>query len=160
MEMKMKVEGLRDLERKLIDLQQEYGGRTAAQALRPAVKAAMTPLVSEVEGNTPVDTGVLQSSTRLKIGKPTKKMVSRSGHYKSTTIIYGQVGWFWRGGRFWPQVIAVEFGTMETPAHNVLRSALENNARGIVTRFKNTLGPSIEKKAAAAARKRRKAWQR
>ena len=160
MELKMSVDGLRDLEKKLISLQREYGGRTGPQALRPAVKAAISPLVSEVEGNTPVSSGALQASTRSKIGKPTKKMVSQSGHYKSTTIIYGQVGWFWRGGRFWPQALAVEFGTMETPAHNVLRSAIETNASGMVTRFKNTLGPAIEKKAAAAARKRRKGWQR
>lgn len=160
MDLMMKVDGLRDLERKLIDLQNEYGCRTAQQALRPAVKAAMEPLVNDVKASTPVDTGTLSSSTRLKIGKPTQKMVSQSAYYKSSTIIYGQVGWFWRGASLWNQALAVEYGSVHNPAAYALRGALENDTRAIVTRFKNTLGPAIEKKAAASARKRSKKWQR
>lgn len=152
--MKIKIEGLRGLEKSLRALQKEYGGKSATQAMRPAVKAAMAPLVADVAGSTPVDSGFLQGSTKLKIGKPTKKM-ARTVHSSSTAIIYGQVGWFFRGGHF-RQALAVEYGTVDTPASFALRGAFEGNERAILNRFKNTLGPAIEKKAAAAARKRSK----
>tara|TARA_R110000803_G_scaffold130933_2_gene198170 strand:- start:443 stop:934 length:492 start_codon:yes stop_codon:yes gene_type:complete len=155
----IKVEGLRDLEKALVRLQKEYGGNTAVQALRPAVKAAMGPLVATVKMATPVDTGDLSNSVKLKTGKPTKKML-RSSHYynsayKSNVVIYGQVGWFFPKGREnHLKAVAVEYGTRNVPASFALRGALEGNETAIINRFKNTLGPAIEKKAAAAARKR------
>jgi len=152
----IRVEGLRDLERALSRIQKEYGGNTAVQAMRPAIKAAMNPLVGVVQAATPELTGDLQGSTRLKIGKPTRKMVSVSEHYSSKTVAYGQVGWFWRGRSMWYQALAVEYGTQSQPANYALRGAIEGRTRAIINRFKNTLGPSIEKKAAAAARKRNK----
>ena len=155
----IKVEGLRDLEKALVRLQKEYGGNAAVQALRPAVKAAMGPLVSDVKMSTPVDTGDLSNSVKLKTGKPTKKML-RSNHYynsayKSNVVIYGQVGWFFPKGREnHLKAVAVEYGTRNVPASFALRGALEGNETAMINRFKNTLGPAIEKKAAAAARKR------
>ena len=155
----IKVEGLRDLEKALVRLQKEYGGNAAVQALRPAVKAAMGPLVSDVKMATPVDTGDLSNSVKLKTGKPTKKML-RSRHYynsayKGNVVIYGQVGWFFPRGRGnHLKAVAVEYGTRDVPASFALRGALEGSETAIINRFKNTLGPAIEKKAAAAARKR------
>ena len=154
-ETKMKVEGLRDLEKSLRGLQKEYGGKAATQAMRPAVKAAMTPIEDTVRNNTPVDTGSLRDSTKTKIGKPTKKMLS-SAHYNSTTIIYGQVGWFWRGQSLWYKSLAVEYGTRNTPAKFILRSAMDTHHQGMINRFKDTLAPSIEKKAKQLAKKRSK----
>lgn len=152
----IKIEGLKGLEKALLELQKEYGGNSAAQAMRPAVKAAMGPLVSVVKGSTPVDTGALAEATKIKIGKPTKKMLASSNHYNSTTVIYGQVGWFWGKPSLWLQALAVEYGTSKVPASFALRGALEGSEAGIVNRFKNALGPAIEKKAAAAAKKRSK----
>ncbi len=60
----MRLEGLRAMEASLRALQKEYGGKAAAQALRPAVRAAMAPLVSEVAANTPVESGTLRDSAR------------------------------------------------------------------------------------------------
>ena len=155
-DIKMNVKGMRELEGALIALQKEYGGKAATQAMRPAMKAAMAPLVSDVAGGTPVDSGDLRDSTKVKIGKPTKKMVSSSAHYNSTTIIYGQVGWYWSGKSLWTQALAVEFGTQELPANEVLRGTFDRENAGMVQRFKDTLGPSIEKKAKSLAKKRTK----
>ena len=155
----IRVEGLKDLEKALLRLQKEYGGNTAVQAMRPAVKAAMGPLVPTVKMATPIDTGELSNSVKLKIGKPTKRM-TKSRHYSSSAytsdvVIYGQVGWFFPKGREnHLKAVAVEYGTRDVPASFALRGALENSEVVIVNRFKNALGPAIEKKAAAAARKR------
>ena len=155
----IRVEGLKDLEKALLRLQKEYGGNTAVQAMRPAVKAAMGPLVPTVKMATPIDTGELSNSVKLKIGKPTKRM-TKSRHYSSSAytsnvVIYGQVGWFFPKGREnHLKAVAVEYGTKGVPASFALRGALENSEGVIVNRFKNALGPAIEKKAAAAAKKR------
>lgn len=149
----MKLEGLKAMEASLIALQKEYGGKAAAQALRPAIRAAMAPLVSDVAGATPVDNGTLAASVKLKIGKPTRKMAS-SDYYQSSTILYGQVGWFWSNPSLWTQALAVEFGTQDVPAQSVLRNIHDREANGMLQRFGGTLGPAIEKKAAQLAKKR------
>ena len=151
----MKVEGLKALETSLRELQKEYGGKAATQAMRPSIKAAMTPVEDTVKNNTPVDTGTLRDSIKVKIGKPTKKMLT-SAHYNSTTIIYGQVGWFWRNPSLWDRALAVEYGTRDLPASIVLRSAMDVHHQGMINRFKDTLAPSIEKKAKQLAKKRSK----
>lgn len=152
-DIKMEVKGMRELEASLLALQKEYGGKAAPQALRPAMRAAMAPLVPAVTSSTPVDSGALAGSVKLKIGKPTKKM-SSSAHYNSTTVIYGQVGWFWGSPSLWHQALAVEFGTQDTPARFVLRGAHEQEAQGMLQRFGDTLGPAIERKAKSLAKKR------
>lgn len=153
-DVKFKMTGVKELEKSLIALQKEYGGKAAAQAMRPAVKAAMAPLVSDVAGSTPVDSGFLVGTTKLKVGKPTKKM-QVSAHYNSTTVIYGQVGWFFKGGHF-RQAVAVEYGTSTSPASSTLRGAFEGKERAIINRFKDSLGPAIEKKAKSLHKKRSK----
>lgn len=152
-DIKMDIKGVRELEASLRSLQKEYGGKAAAQAMRPAMRAAMAPLVTDVTQDTPVDSGVLRDSVKMKIGKPTKKM-SSSAHYNSSTVIYGQVGWFWSKPSLWWEALAVEFGTQNVPAQNVLRSIHEKEAQGMLQRFGDTLGPSIEKKAKSLAKKR------
>lgn len=152
-EITMRLEGLRAMEAALVALHREYGGKAAAQALRPAVRAAMAPLVSDVTGATPVDEGALAASVKLKIGKPTRKMAG-SPYYQSSTILYGQVGWFWSNPSLWNQALAVEFGTQDAPAQEVLRRVHEREAEGMLRRFSDTLGPAIERKAAQLAKRR------
>ena len=152
-DIRMDVRGMRDLEASLRALQKEYGGKAASQALRPAMRAAMAPLVSEVASATPVDQGTLRDSAKLKIGKPTKKM-SSSQYYNSSTILYGQVGWFWRGHSLWNQALAVEFGTQDQPSQGILRNLHDREVDGMLRRFGDTLGPAIEKKAKSLAKKR------
>ena len=152
---KIKVEGLKELEKALIALQKEYGGKAAPQAMRPAVKAALAPVLDTVKENTPVDTGELRDSAKLKIGVVTKKM-KRSHHYDKNTVIAGRVGWFWKGRSLWKKSLAVEYGTREIPATLTLRGAMDNHQQGMLNRFKKTLGTSIEKKAKQLAKKRGK----
>ena len=154
---KMKVQGLKELEKNLLALNKEYGGKSAPSAMRPAIKAAMSPLLSQVQSETPVDTGRLRDSAKLAIGVPSKKMVSQSQHFKSSTIIAGRVGWFWKSGNsLWKQGLAVEFGTANQKANYTLTQLLERNNSQMISTFKNSLGPAIEKKAASLHKKKLK----
>ena len=112
----------------------------------------MAPLVADVTQDTPVDSGALRDSVKIKIGKPTARM-SSSAHYNSSTVIYGQVGWFWRSPSLWHEALAVEFGTQNVPARNVLRGIHDREAAGMLRRFQETLGPAIERKAAQLSRR-------
>jgi len=149
----MRIEGLSAMEASLRALQKEYGGKAAVQALRPAIRASLNPLVSDITEATPVDNGTLRDSVKLKIGKPTRKILS-SDYYQSSTILYGQVGWFWSNPSLWNQALAVEFGNTDVAAQAVLRTVHEREASAMLRRFSDTLGPAIEKKAAQLARKR------
>lgn len=152
---KIEVSGLKELEAALVALQKEYGGRSGAQALRPAVVAAVKPLEPMVREVTPVDSGTLRDSVKSVIGKPTKSMM-RSQHYNKTTIIAGRVGWFWSRPSLWAQALSVEYGTRSAPAQHVLDGVFESEYKGMLKRFKDKLGPAIERKAKSLNRKRTK----
>lgn len=149
----IEVHGLRELEGALVALQREYGSRSGAQALRPAVVAAVKPLEPTVREATPVDEGTLRESVKSAIGKPTKAMM-HSQYYNSTTIIAGRVGWFWSRPSLWAQALSVEYGTRSAPAQHVLEGVFDAEYKGMLKRFKDKLGPAIEKKAASLNRKR------
>lgn len=153
MEKEIRVDGLRQLEKNLIALQKEFGGKAAAQAMRPAVVAAIKPLKPLVAEGTPVDEGTLRASVAVKVGKPNRKML-RSDHYNNTTILVGRVGWFWSDTSLWNQALAVEFGTRSKPATHVLEQAFDTQANTMAKTFGDTLGPAIEKKAKALAKKK------
>ena len=151
----IEVKGLRELETALLELQKEYGGKAGSQAMRPAVVAAVKPVKEQVMQDTPVDSGTLRDSTRVSVGAPTKKM-QRSAHYKNTTIIAGRVGWFWSSPSLWSQALAVEYGTRQVAAQHVLERVFMREHMGMLKRFRDTLGPAIEKRAKALHNKRMK----
>lgn len=64
----IEVKGLKELEGALLALQKEYGGKSGAQALRPAVVAAIKPLKAKVQDDTPVDEGYLLASVKQTVG--------------------------------------------------------------------------------------------
>ena len=152
----IKVEGLKDLEKALRELGKEFGNpKYAVQAMRPAVKAAMN-VEEKIEENTPIDSGGLKESVTTKIGKATKK-IKKSNHFNDNTIIVGRSGYFWKKGESrWNQALAVEFGNEKTSASAPLRNAFDEEHAGMLQRFKDTLGPAIEKKGKSLNKKRGK----
>ena len=151
----IKVTGLKELEKNLLALQKEYGGKAAPQAMRPAVKAAIAPLKALVQGGTPVDEGWLLKSVKQTVGKPTRDMLTRSPNlYDSTTIISGRIGYF--GNNVYGRALRMEYGTRHIPANHTLEQVFDREASGMLKRFKDTLGPAIEKKATALNKKRNK----
>lgn len=149
----IEVKGLKELEKALVALQKEYGGKAAPQAMRPAVVAAIKPLKAKVQDDTPVDDGWLLKSVKQTVGKPTRDMLSYSPNfYKSTTIIAGRVGYF--GNSVWKRALHMEYGTRDIPAKHTLEQVFDTEARAMTMRFSKTLGPAIEKKAKALNKKR------
>lgn len=147
------VKGLRELEKALVALQKEYGGKAAPQAMRPAVVAAIKPLKALVQDNTPVDDGWLLKSVKQTVGKPTRDMLSRSpSFYKGTTIIAGRVGYF--GNNVYKRALHMEYGTINVTANHTLEQVFDAEAKAMAVRFSKTLGPAIEKKAAALNKRR------
>jgi hypothetical protein len=151
----IEVKGLRELEKALLALQKEYGGKAGAQAMRPAVTAAIKPLKQQVIQDTPVDSGALQASIKQTVGAVTKDMLSHSrNHYNNTTVIAGRVGYF--GNKVYKRAISVEYGTIEIAAQHNLENVFDREAKGMATRFGSKLGPAIEKKAKALHNKQMK----
>lgn len=148
----IEVKGLRQLEAALVALQKEYGGKAAPQAMRPAVVAAIKPLKTRVQSDTPVDEGWLLKSVKQTVGKPTRDMLGRSPNfYKGTTIIAGRVGYF--GNNVWKRALHMEYGTRDISAKHTLERTFDEEASGMAMRFGKTLGPAIEKKAEALNKK-------
>ena len=152
----MKVEGLKELEKALTELNEEFGGKSAPQAIRPAIRKAMAPLVPKLQAATPEDTGALKQSAKLSVRTPNKKMASQSEHYNNTTILAGQVGWFWKKPSLWSRALAVEYGTQDRAGKFILTQLFEQNNSEMLKTFKAELGPAIEKKAAQLHKKRLK----
>ena len=153
-DIKIDVKGLRALEASLIDLQKEYAGKAASQALRPAVVAAIKPLKARVQDDTPVYEGWLLASVKQTVSKPTKDMLNTNpGFYNSTTILAGRVGYF--GNNVYRRAIHMEFGTVDIAANHTLEQVFDSESNAMLLRFSKTLGPAIERKAKALNNKRR-----
>lgn len=155
MDIKFKVEGLRELDDALIALAQEYGHKNAATAMRPAMKAAMKPMEEAIRSTTPVDSGTLAASTKTRIGKVTRKMLN-SVHFHKDMVIAARTGWTWGKPSLWNQALAVEFGTSKHSGSATLWSAFQSQIDGAVRIFGKELGPAIERTAARLAKKGRK----
>ena len=152
---KIEVKGLRELEAALLALQKEYGGKSGAQALRPAVTAAIKPLKAKVQDDTPVDDGWLLKSVKQTVGQPTRAMKALNPNfYKSTTVLSGRVGYF--GNNVITRAVYMEFGTKDIAAKHTLEQVFDGESRAMIARFSKTLGPAIEKKAKALNKKRKK----
>ena len=156
MDITLKVEGLRELEAALLALAEEYGPKAGVQAMRPAVKAAVAPVEAIIQSTTPVDSGKLAATTKTRIGKPTGKML-KSEHFNADMVLAARVGWTWGGEQsHWKQALAQEFGTRKVSGSATLRTAFETNVDNMINDFGATLGPAIEKKAAALNKKKLK----
>lgn len=154
-EASIEIRGLRELEQALLALQKEYGGKVGAQAMRPAVTAAIRPLEDRVIETTPVDQGALVGSVKRRVGAVTRDMRSYSSTmYKSSTILAGRVGYF--GNHVYKRAISVEYGTVNMAAQHTLERAFDSEVRGMAKRFGDTLGKAIERKAKALHKKQMK----
>ena len=155
--MDIKVEGLKELEQALLELNKEYGPKSAGSAVRPAIRKAITPAVAALESATPRDTGKLAESIKLRIRKPTKKMIKGAGgHHKESHILTATLGYEWRKPSLWNRALATEFGNSDTPQQAPLRRTLNSHSGSILETFSRELAESIEKTATRLAKKRSK----
>ena len=143
-----RVDGLRDLERNLVALAEEYGPRNAISSLRAPMRSALRPILARIEVNTPVDTGALRESARITIRQPNRRR-DRGPHTNfNRNILVGLVGWQWSSGRnLWNRGLAIEFGNRTTPAQPVLRPTLDSLGQAVADNFAEDAARAIERTA-------------
>ena len=149
----VEIVGLRQLERNLNQLADQYGPRNAASAYRAAMRRTLNPIRDEIKANTPIDTGGLAESTKINISAPTRRL-RRNPELKNVVFI-GSVGWIWRSPTFtrFHQAVNVEFGNIYRQPRRVLRDAFETLQRSVNTDFVPTLTREIERTATRLARR-------
>jgi len=138
----IKVEGLRELERALNDLDLY----TRKKAMRPALRKAMKPVHDRVKANVEAisDTGGLAETVKLTTSfaqgnlKKAGKKAAAIGRVSAGSSRK-------REGKTGHQALQVEFGTSDTVARPFMRLAVSGHEPEIINTFAKELGASIEK---------------
>lgn len=137
--MKVKVEGLRELERALSDLKvstaRNVGRRTLKQALEPMAEAARRNVAQD-------RTGELRQSIGVTTGRP------KGRGYRRKDRIEAHMG---PGQQ--PQGIQEEFGNRKQAPRPFMRAAWDAGKRGALEGVKSILRQEIDRAAKRAARK-------
>jgi len=135
---KMEVHGLKELERKLL----EMSPKLAKNALRAAVAAGARVVAAEARKNVPVDSGTLRRSIY------TKQIREESGDTQQTFYVGARQGKKEqaknRDGWYFP---FVEFGTEKMAARPFMRPAFESTKDAAVQAIKTRLAERIDKLA-------------
>ena len=167
--MKVKVEGLRELESSLAELTRAG----AAGVLRRTARQALGPVASAARNMAPVEFGDLRDSIivsdRLAKGKRSAGKAAfaetlRAGGSKeqarAALIAANRAAKsgalsieMHAGPGQHPQAITQEFGTGFHPPQPFMRPAWDANKGAVLTEVKRALGAEIDKAAARAARK-------
>lgn len=153
---KVEMKGLKEAEKNLRELAKEFEPKNAVQAMRPAMKAGLEGVEDKLADATPVDSGGLKSTIDTKIKKPSKKDL-KSKHTPQNAVIIGRVGYMWKGNpSYWNQALAVEFGNEKITGSAPIRTTFDTEVDQMLKRFKDALGPAIEKKIKQLYKKRGK----
>jgi len=134
MYMDIKIEGAKELEKKLLSFEPKLGRKIIRQALRAGAKVIHTA----AKANVPVDTGALKQSLKVK--------AMRKRRHSYGVMVATSDGWF-KGDEFYGAFL--EFGTSKMPAKPFVRPAFDaekDNAEKII---KNQLQQGIEQVGAA-----------
>ena len=152
-QLNFRIEGLRELERNLLELANEYGPRNALSALRQPVRNSLRLIAADIEANTPVESGSLRESVGVSVRMRRSK--DQGPHVPEDAVLVGEVGWRWRNVSLWRRALAIEFGTRTQSAQSVLRDALGRSQGQILNDFSRDLGESIMRTARRLERRSR-----
>jgi HK97 gp10 family phage protein len=165
-----KVEGMKEFEDLLKEIQDDFGEKDTKKILQNAVKHSMGHILNSAKNLVPVDTGALRASLRLEVRKPTRKD-KRSKYVENSDIIIGNVttapgnvlaktkflnvktGQKQKGIKSDARAIVNEFGTAKIPAKPYLRPAMESQAPTTVSSLSNSLKMALDKYKAKQAKK-------
>ncbi|RZI61397.1 MAG: hypothetical protein EOP94_00580 [Zymomonas sp.] len=139
---KIKVEGLRELDAALGQLPKTTG----KAVLRRVLKKAAEPLRARAEQLAPTLTHALERSITVgtKLTRRQARMAKKAS--KSTVEMYV--------GPNNPAAVPQEFGTHDQRAQPFMRPAWDGEKDGVLVSIKDQLGPEIEKTAARLAKRR------
>lgn len=152
------VRGLASVDEMLGLLARDFGPRNAASVINQPLRKAMEPIRDAIQRNTPVDTGELYDSVKLRVGRPSNRRQRTSDAVDEHTVSEARAGWFWNRSTDSVnshQALAVEFGTQQLGGgQRVLQNALRSGARRAIAILGDELAPRIIKRAQQlAARK-------
>ena len=136
--MKVKIDGLKDLEKTLLNL----GTKTAGKVLRETLKEIAKPMFNDIKNSTPVKTGALKESVRLTSGVGRSK---RSKYSARARIIIG--GKSTKKRKTAGHAITIEYGNSSRAARPFIRPAFDKNVNQALSKFKQTLSQRILKAA-------------
>lgn len=141
--MQVKIEGLRELERALVELPKT----TARNTLRRVLISASRDVEHDMEAGAPVDTGYTSRSvaTSPTLNPRQRREIAREDRNDFAVIYIGSR----RGSAAHLQ----EFGTVSQAAQPYMRPAWDSNKAKVLENIKRDLGDEIEKSAARLARK-------
>lgn len=141
MDMKVKVEGLKALDKALGELSKA----TAKNVLRRVGKKALEPVAQEARELVPVDEGHLKASIAVgtKLTRRQSSIHRRFGGRNTVDVFVGPGGL--------PQATLREFGGDGNAPQPYMRPAWDNNKTKVLDSVKKNLGGAIKKSAARAA---------
>jgi HK97 gp10 family phage protein len=121
MYMNIKIDGAKELEKKLLSFEPKLGRKVVRQALRKGAKV----IQSAAKSNVPVKSGALKKSIKVRALKKRRQSYG--------VMVATSEGWF-KGDEFYGAFL--EFGTSKMPAKPFVRPAFDSekgNAEMIVT---------------------------
>lgn len=149
--LKGKVVGLKALDKKLLALSKQYSDpKIARKVLRPVLKEVAQPILSQLKATTPVDSGALKNSIKLRVKVPSKK--EQKSAKTRNPIMIALIGY--TGNEIIAHGLTVEYGNRNRPALSPLRNALNNNLSYVQSNFRGALSRSINTFAKKLARKK------
>lgn len=152
-----RVEGLRELERNILELAEEYTPQQARRTLNIPMRNAFRIVENQIRNRTPVDTGRLRELVRLESTRPNRFDLAENPNY----IWVARAGWFWTSPSTYSfQALAVEYGTRFRVGYRTLRNALENNVNPVLNAFSTELAANITRTATRLARRQLRASRR
>lgn len=147
----IEVKGLKEFERTLLDLQEEFGTTRAKRALVPALRQAMEATRSRIKAGAPVDTGKLRTKVRRGAKVATGKD-KRKKYLSPNTIAFGYVdvgvNYKDQKGQYRPAAEAMEFGTAEVAGRPFIRQGFESTAPQMLASLAEQLGRNLDAWAA------------
>lgn len=143
MAVRVRIEGLRELEKSLAELPKATG----KNVLRRIIKARAQPIAEDAETRAPKDTEAMSRSITVgtKLSRRQRALYKKWGSSSAVEMFVGP-------GPY-PQAITQEFGTFDQPAQPFMRPAWDAARGTILDDFAEDLWSEIAKAAARHARK-------
>lgn len=145
MSVSIKVEGFRELEKALSDLNQS----TAKGVVRRALKKSAEPVAQRMRDLAPEDDGDLRKS----IGISSRLSKRQKGQHRRLFASSSSSVEMYLGAGPLPQAHLQEFGTFYQPPQPFARPAWDAGKEMVLVRLKGILGDEILKTAQRAARR-------
>ena len=142
--MKIKVEGLAELDKAIAELKKATG----KSAVRKALRESLEPLRAGIEATAPVDTGLLEDGIIISARKKSGRSKKAKAEGRNNVTLY--VG---PSSKVTVRAQMAEFGNANQPATPFIRPEWDSKGPGIPALFAEKLRPILAK-AVKSSRKR------